>query len=410
MQLWPSGQRTPAQASGSRHPRTHTSPSRQGEAQATKGTQRSLSGSHTWPSAQRTPWQGTWKQPGTQAPPRQVWPPGHWTQSQGSRRWTHLVTHDWPSAQAMRPAEQKPPQPSGVPQATPAGQCGRQAWQWPAMQLSPARHSGQPQESMQRPDSHTWPAAQVTVPQGLASHEPLTHAWPLGQRTPTQRSGWSHERCGEKPPGHSAPQARSATHWLLAGLQKVPDGHTTPRHGTSKQPGTQAPSMQVWLRGQFTCAQGSVVRTQVARQVVPVGHTEALAQGSATHEPATHTWPMAQSPVRVQLPPLGPPSGPGPPSIAMMTSVPVGESAGAASDPPPVSAAPPSGAASGAGASAAGASGGGGGGGGGRQALSASVAPSSVQSEANSLGAIHRFIGAISFTGDLLRKRYMNAA
>jgi hypothetical protein len=200
-----------------------------------------------------------------------------------------LVTHDWPSAQAMRPELQNPPQPSGVPHAAPTGQCGRQAWQRPAMQRSPERHSPQPHESMQRPDSHTWPAAHVTPPQGLASQVPLTQAWPLGQRTPTQRSGMSHERCGEKPPGHSAPHPRSATHWLLAGLQNVPDGHTTPRQGTSKQPGTHAPSMQVWLRGQVTCEHGSVVRTQVARHVVPVGHTEALAQGSATHAPATHT-------------------------------------------------------------------------------------------------------------------------
>jgi hypothetical protein len=47
--------------------------------------------------------------------------------------------------------------------------------------------------------------------------------------------------------------------------------------------------MQVWLRGQVTCAQGSVMRTQVARQVVPLGHTDALAQGSATQAPAMHT-------------------------------------------------------------------------------------------------------------------------
>ena len=47
--------------------------------------------------------------------------------------------------------------------------------------------------------------------------------------------------------------------------------------------------MQVWLVGQRTCEQGSAVRTQVARHVVPEGHTDAAAHGSLTQAPATHT-------------------------------------------------------------------------------------------------------------------------
>jgi hypothetical protein len=136
---------------------------------------------------------------------------------------------------------------------------------------------------MQRPLSHTCPSPQRTPAQGLGSQVPLTQACPEGQRTPTQRSGASQERCGAKPLGQSALHARSGTHWLFDGLQKVPEGQLTPRQGTSKQPGTQAPSTQVWFRGQFTCAQGSVTRTQVARQRVPLGHAEVFVQGSAVH-------------------------------------------------------------------------------------------------------------------------------
>lgn len=150
----------------------------------------------------------------------------------------------------------------------------------------------QPQLSMQRPPSQSWPAAQVTPAQGLATQRPLRHDCPSGQRTPAQRSGGSHATWGAKPGGHIASQGRRGTQPLVVGSQKLFCGHTTPRHGTSKQPGTHAPSMQVCPVGQATPAQGSVMRTQRARQTVLGGHTVApAAQGFAAQWPPTQRCP-----------------------------------------------------------------------------------------------------------------------
>lgn len=296
------GQRTPAHESLLLHARVQTSPLPHGDAQGTMRSQRSLSGLHTKPASQRTPWQGTWKHPGTQVPFWQVCPPGHCTHSHGSRCGRQRVVQVCPSPHASELELQNPPQPSGAPQVTPAGQCGTQAPQRPFTQRWPDGQVPQPHESTQRPLSHTKPARQVTPAQGFATQRPLRHDWPSGQRTPAQRSGGSHATCGWKPSGHIASHARRATQRLVCGSQKLPAGQRTPRQGKSKQPGTHAPSMQVWPVGHTTCAQGSCVRTQRAWQTVPAGHSVAdVAHGEGVQRLLTHTSPAAHSVSRLHV-------------------------------------------------------------------------------------------------------------
>lgn len=83
---------------------------------------------------------------------------------------------------------------------------------------------------------------------------------------------------------------------LLDGSQKLSCGQVTPRQGTSKQPGTQLPSMHVCPAGHATPAQGSVMRTQRAWQTEPAGHIAVpSAQGLAAQWPPTQSWPAGHA-------------------------------------------------------------------------------------------------------------------
>jgi hypothetical protein len=80
----------------------------------------------------------------------------------------------------------------------------------------------------------------------------------------------------------------------LPGSQNCPSGHTTPAHGTGKQPATQRPSMQLWPRSQRTLAQGSRNGTHRARQLSAPQTFSAVLQGSGVHRPPMQRWPAGQ--------------------------------------------------------------------------------------------------------------------
>lgn len=150
----------------------------------------------------------------------------------------------------------------------------------------------------------TSPARHDTFAHGLFTHTPPAHDCPSGQRTPAHGSGGSQNTLHAYPSGHvSVEHGRRATQRFCDGSQKLPDGHTTPRQGTSKQPGTQRPSMQVWPLAHSTCAQGSITRTQAARQVVPAPHVAAERRhGLVAQLPPRQSSPRAQSSLRTHPP------------------------------------------------------------------------------------------------------------
>jgi hypothetical protein len=93
----------------------------------------------------------------------------------------------------------------------------------------------------------------------------------------------------------------------LPGSQNCPSGHTTPAHGTGKQPATQRPSMQLWPRSQRTLAQGSRRGTQKARQLSAPQTFSAVLHGSGVQRPPMLRWPGGQKRSSGQRRPSGAP-------------------------------------------------------------------------------------------------------
>ena len=175
---------------------------------------------------------------------------------------------------------QKPPQPSSAPQR-PAAQCGTQVQRLAMQRRGGAHGAAQSQVGTQAPFWQSSPGAHETPAHGLGMQAPSRQISSAAQRTVSQGSRGGQPTWQVVPAPQVAPQGTIGRHWPRAGSQNLPAGQTRPLHGEGRQPAKQVPKTHVSRGPQLTPAHGSDSGTHAARQCSVAGsHGSSEAHGS----------------------------------------------------------------------------------------------------------------------------------